>query len=203
MGRARPARGLDLRPRHGPQCGSCRPRPTIRLGRARYGPCQKLCALGRPIRHSTNVHLYIYLSYPYLVRARAHPDCIHPVPTAAGVGSHARHARPRPRPVRERRAHAVYGASAIRRRSKRARPAKSVAEPRPRPLFWHARPPLIRRAGEVAAPNHLPFPSPLSPARSAASSPTRPTNQGPPLSARRRRCMGGGRAGTTTTTAPP
>ena len=58
MGRARPARGLDLRPRHGPQCGPCRPRPTIRLGRARYGPCQKLCALGRPIRHSTNVHLY-------------------------------------------------------------------------------------------------------------------------------------------------
>jgi hypothetical protein len=59
MGRARPARGLDLRPRHGPQCGPCRPRPTIRLGRARYGPCQKLCALCRPIRHSTNVHLYI------------------------------------------------------------------------------------------------------------------------------------------------
>jgi hypothetical protein len=59
MGRARPARGLDLRPRHGPHCGPCRPRPTIRLGRARYGPCQKLCALGRPIRHSTNVHLYV------------------------------------------------------------------------------------------------------------------------------------------------
>jgi hypothetical protein len=31
------------------------------LGRVRYGPCQKLCALNRPIRHSTNVHLYLYV----------------------------------------------------------------------------------------------------------------------------------------------
>jgi hypothetical protein len=71
MGHARPAHGLDLRPRHGPHIGSCRPRPTIRLGRARSGPCQKLCALGRPIRHSTNVHLYPEASseaFDYILR---------------------------------------------------------------------------------------------------------------------------------------
>jgi hypothetical protein len=72
MGRARPARGLDLRPRHGPQYGPCRPRPTIRLGRARYGSCQKLCALGRPIRHSTNVHLYPTVADSPPVEAAAH-----------------------------------------------------------------------------------------------------------------------------------
>jgi hypothetical protein len=58
MGRARPARGLDLRPKHDPHIGSCRPRPTIRLGRARSGSCQKLCALGRPIRHNTQMYTY-------------------------------------------------------------------------------------------------------------------------------------------------
>jgi hypothetical protein len=47
MGCARPARGLDLSPRHGPHIGSTQPRPTIRLGRARLGPCLKLYALGR------------------------------------------------------------------------------------------------------------------------------------------------------------
>jgi hypothetical protein len=50
--------GLDLRPRHDPHIGPCRHRPTIRLDRARSGSCQKLCALVRPIRHITNVHLY-------------------------------------------------------------------------------------------------------------------------------------------------
>jgi hypothetical protein len=57
MGRVRPAYGFDLRLSHGPHIGSCRPRPIIRLGRARSVSCQKLCALDRPIRHSTNVHL--------------------------------------------------------------------------------------------------------------------------------------------------
>jgi hypothetical protein len=81
MGRARPARGLDLRPRHGPQCGPCRPRPTIRLGRARYRPCQKLCALGRPIRHITNVHLYthrtIYDTPSTAAETREAPSMLH------------------------------------------------------------------------------------------------------------------------------
>lgn len=132
---------------------------------------------------------------------RACASRLHPSRSYRGRCSHARHARPRPRPVRERRAHAVYGASAIRRRSKRARPAKSVAEPRPRPLFWPARPRLYAAPARSLLRITFPsYPPSLSPARSAASSPTRPTNQGPPQSARRRWCKGGGRAGTTTTT---
>jgi hypothetical protein len=58
MDRARSAHGLDLRPRHDSYIRPYRPRHTITLGRTRYMSCQKLCALGQPIRHSTNVHLY-------------------------------------------------------------------------------------------------------------------------------------------------
>jgi hypothetical protein len=55
MGRARPACGLDLRPRHGPQCGPCRPRPTIRLGRA------KNCVLWAGLLGTAQMYTYSYL----------------------------------------------------------------------------------------------------------------------------------------------
>jgi hypothetical protein len=55
MGRARPACGLDLRPKHDPCIMLCGPRPTNRLDCVGLGPCLELWALDRPIRHSSNV----------------------------------------------------------------------------------------------------------------------------------------------------
>jgi hypothetical protein len=47
VGRARPACGLEVQPKHGPQ-----------WGRAVPGPLQKLRAVGRPIRPGPKVQLY-------------------------------------------------------------------------------------------------------------------------------------------------
>lgn len=152
------------------------------------------------------------LAYPSLVRAHREPSRAEPSPTGHG------HALTPP--GRERRAHAVYGASAIRRRSKREASKKAsrghddhdhdpiLARPPARLLRLYAAP-ATAPGRSLAAPSGSPSRSVPSLPLSVPSRPLRrlshlppATNQGPP--ARRRWCMGGGRARTPTpTTAPP
>jgi hypothetical protein len=56
--RVRPARVLDLRSRHDPHIMSCQPRPIIKLGPVRLGPYLHFRALGKPVRHNPNAHVY-------------------------------------------------------------------------------------------------------------------------------------------------
>jgi hypothetical protein len=72
MGCARPAHGLDLRPRHDPHIEPCRPRPTIRLGRAGPGPQldwavpdlgrAKNCVLWADLLGTTQMYTYILMA---------------------------------------------------------------------------------------------------------------------------------------------